>query len=164
VDSFTNTAQPREPGQVYAPHREDFSKIPNGLPGIETRLGLTYHHGVVGRRFTLSRMVELLATAPAKLFGLYPRKGTIAVGSDADLVVFDPDRSCIVSAATHHSSVDYNPYEGVQLAGAPRTILVRGEVVVEDGQLRAEPGHGRWVKRARCGERLGFRPARMPGG
>jgi dihydropyrimidinase len=132
--------------------RADFSKIPNGLPGIETRLGLTYHHGVLTQRLTLTRMVELLATAPAKLFGLYPHKGTIAVGSDADLVVFDPNSTDVISAATHHSSVDYNPYEGVKLDGAARTVLVRGKVVVDHGQLKAEPGHGRWLKRARCGE------------
>ncbi|MBD0291827.1 MAG: amidohydrolase family protein, partial [Thermoleophilia bacterium] len=98
--------------------------------------------------------VELLATNPAKLFGLYPRKGTIAVGSDADLVVFDPERTHVISASTHHSKTDYNLYEGTEVTGTPEVVLLRGHVLVEDGRLVAEPGIGQFVPRARFGEQL----------
>jgi dihydropyrimidinase len=99
-------------------------------------------------------MVDLLATTPAKLFGLYPRKGTIAVGSDADLVIFDPRAHRTISAATHHSAADYTIYEGMQVTGAPELVLRRGEVIVEGERLLAAPGSGRFVARARFGERL----------
>ena len=100
--------------------RDDFSKIPNGGPGIENRLQMIHHFGVREGRISLNRMVELLATNPAKLFGLYPRKGTLAVGSDADIVVFDPEKKVTISAATHHSKVDYNLYEGTEVHGLAR--------------------------------------------
>src|SRR6188474_1392278 len=99
--------------------KDDFSKIPNGGPGLENRLHMIHEFGVRAGRISLTRMVELLATAPAKLFGLYPRKGTIAVGSDADLVIFDPGRKHTISAATHHSKSDYNLYEGTEVTGSP---------------------------------------------
>jgi len=132
----------------------DFSKIPNGGPGLEDRLKMIHHFGVNEGRISLNRMVDLLATQPAKLFGLYPRKGTIAVGSDADLVVFDPQRQETISASTHHSRCDYNLYEGTEVVGAPELVLLRGAVLVEDGELVAQPGGGRFVRRARVGERL----------
>jgi dihydropyrimidinase len=134
--------------------KDDFSKIPNGGPGIENRLHMLHHFGARAGRFSLNRMVELLSTNPAKFFGLYPRKGTIAVGSDADLVVFDPEKQLTISAQTHHSNVDYNLFEGTQVTGAPAVVLVRGQVIVENDELMAEPGAGRFVKRARFGERL----------
>ena len=99
-------------------------------------------------------MVELLCTNPAKLFGLYPRKGTLAVGSDADVVVFDPERKLTISAATHHSRSDYNLYEGTEVEGSPEIVLIRGHVVVENDTLVAEPGSGQFIKRARFGEEL----------
>ena len=99
-------------------------------------------------------MVELLATNPAKYFGLYPRKGTVAVGSDADIVVFDPDKRVTLSAERSHSRVDYNLYEGTEVTGAPEIVLVRGKVIVEGGELVGQPGDGRFVKRARFGEQL----------
>jgi dihydropyrimidinase len=99
-------------------------------------------------------MVELLATNPAKLFGLYPRKGTIAVGSDADLVVFDPEKNVTITAATQHSKSDYNLYEGTEVTGSPDTVLLRGNVLVENDELVAKPGIGRYVARARFGEEL----------
>jgi dihydropyrimidinase len=133
---------------------DDFSKIPNGAPGLENRLHVTHELGVRAGRISLHRMVELLATNPAKLFGLYPRKGTIAVGSDADLVVFDPDRRHVISAATHHSRSDYNVYEGMEVTGSPDVVLLRGRVLVENGELVAEPGIGQFVKRAHFGEEL----------
>jgi len=134
--------------------RDDFTKIPNGGPGLEDRLKMIHHFGVGEGRISLNRMVDLLATTPAKLFGLYPRKGTIAVGSDADLVIFDPTRRETISAASQHSRCDYNLYEGTEIVGAPELVLLRGSVLVEDGQLVASPGTGRFVRRARFGERL----------
>jgi dihydropyrimidinase len=128
--------------------KDDFTKIPNGPPVIEDRLKLLHEFGVRGGRVSLNRMVELLAANPARLFGLYPRKGTVAVGSDADLVVFDPQRKETLSAATHHSTCDYNLFEGTEVTGVPETVLVRGEVVVENGALAVQPGHGRFVQRA----------------
>jgi dihydropyrimidinase len=99
-------------------------------------------------------MVELLCTNPAKLFGLYPRKGTIAVGSDADLVVFDPEKRHVITAATQHSKSDYNLFEGTEVTGSPEVVLLRGHVLVENGELVAEPGIGQFVARARFGEEL----------
>jgi dihydropyrimidinase len=119
---------------------------------------MVHHFGVNSGRIGLSRMVELLATNPAKLFGLYPKKGTIAAGSDADIVIFDPERRHTISAATHHSKADYNLYEGTEVVGAPELVLVRGRVVVEDNQLVAQPGSGRYIARARFGEELKAAP------
>jgi dihydropyrimidinase len=138
--------------------KDDFSKIPNGGPGLEDRLKMIHHFGVNEGKITLNRMVELLATNPAKLFGLYPRKGTVAVGSDADLVIFDPGRRVTISASTHHSKSDYNLYEGTEVTGAPDVVLLRGNVLVENDELVASPGIGQFVKRARFGEELA--PAR----
>jgi dihydropyrimidinase len=134
--------------------KDDFSKIPNGAPGLENRLHMLHEFGVRGGRISLNRMVELFATNPAKYFGLYPRKGTVAVGSDADLVVFDPEKRLTISAATHHSKADYNIFEGTEVAGAPEVVLLRGHVLVENGELVAQPGVGQFVKRARFGEEL----------
>jgi dihydropyrimidinase len=132
----------------------DFTKIPNGGPGLEDRLKMIHHFGVREGRIDLHRMVALLATQPARLFGLYPRKGTVAVGSDADLVVFDPERRETISASRHHSRCDYSLYEGTEVVGAPETVLLRGSVLVEDGELVGTPGVGRFVRRARFGEPL----------
>jgi dihydropyrimidinase len=137
--------------------RDDFSKIPNGAPGLENRLHVIHELGVRGGRISLNRMVELLATNSAKLFGLYPRKGTIAVGSDADIVVFDPARRHTIRAATHHSKADYNLFEGMEVTGTPEVVLLRGNVLVDGGELVAQPGIGQFVERARFGEEL--RPA-----
>jgi dihydropyrimidinase len=134
--------------------RDDFSKIPNGAPGLENRLHMIHEFGVRAGRITLNRMVELLCTNPAKLFGLYPRKGTIAVGSDADLVVFDPEKRHVITAATQHSKSDYNLFEGTEVTGSPEVVLLRGHVLVENGELVAEPGIGQFVARARFGEEL----------
>ncbi len=134
--------------------REDFSKIPNGGPGLEDRLRMIHHFGVGAGRISLNRMVELLATNPAKLFGLYPRKGTIAVGADADIVIFDPAKRTTITAASQHSKSDYNLYEGTEVVGDVEATLVRGTVVAEDGKLRVEPGFGQYVARAKFGEQL----------
>ena len=134
--------------------RDDFSQIPNGAPGVEDRLYLLHHFGVGTGRISLNRLVELTSTNPAKLFGLYPRKGSIAPGSDADIVVFDPARSHTISAKTHHTGSDYNLYEGTTVTGAPTVVLSRGQVIVQDGELCASPGSGRFIARARFGEAL----------
>jgi dihydropyrimidinase len=139
--------------------RNDFSQIPNGGPGLENRLQMIHHFGVRDGRITLNRMVELLATNPAKLFGLYPKKGTLAVGSDADIVVFDPEKQVTISAATHHSKADYNLFEGTQVAGSPEVVLLRGSVIVENDELLAQPGSGQFIRRARFGEELKNQPA-----
>src|SRR6478672_256005 len=134
--------------------KDDFSKIPNGGPGLENRLQMIHEFGVRGGRISLNRMVELLSTNPAKLFGLYPRKGTIAVGSDADIVVFDPEKRVTIAAATHHSKSDYNLFEGTEVTGVPEVVLLRGNILVEDGELVASPGIGQFVRRAKFGEEL----------
>jgi dihydropyrimidinase len=128
--------------------RDDFTKIPNGGPGIEHRMSLIYSGGVAQRRFSVNRFVELVSTAPAKLFGLYPRKGTIVVGGDADLVIFDPDRKHTISAQNHHMRVDYSMFEGIQVTGMPDTVLSRGRVLVEGGKFLGRPGWGEFLKRA----------------
>jgi len=134
--------------------KDDFSKIPNGGPGLENRLQMIHEFGVRTGRISLNRMVELLATSPAKLFGLYPRKGTIAVGSDADIVVFDPEKKVTISAASQHSKTDYNLYEGTTVTGSPDVVLLRGNVLVDGDELVASPGIGEFVARAKFGEEL----------
>jgi dihydropyrimidinase len=126
---------------------DDFTKIPGGAPGIETRMSLLYDGGVGAGRLSLSRFVELTATNPAKIFGLYPRKGTIAPGSDADVVLWDPEKCVTWSAATHHMRVDYNPYEGRVTKGAPEIVLVRGQLVIEGGEFVGRAGAGQYLKR-----------------
>src|SRR4051812_9978462 len=134
--------------------KDDFSKIPNGGPGLENRLHMIHEFGARAGRISLNRMVELLCTNPAKLFGLYPRKGTIAVGSDADIVVFDPEREHTITAADQHSKTDYNLYEGTKVTGSPEVVLLRGNVLVDGDELVAEPGVGRFVARAKFGQEL----------
>jgi dihydropyrimidinase len=129
----------------------NFAKIPNGLPGVEDRFTLIYDGGVRAGHIGLNRFVELVATAPAKLFGLWPRKGTIAPGSDADIVVFDPEAERVLSAATHHMNVDYSCYEGRSVRGVPEVVMQRGAVLVEQGKLLATPGQGQFLPRRRSG-------------
>jgi dihydropyrimidinase len=128
--------------------QDDFSKIPNGAPGIETRMSLVYDGGVRARHISLNRFVELTSTAPAKIFGLFPRKGTIAPGSDADIVVFDPQKEMTLSEKTHHMRVDYNPYEGRRVTGATETVISRGRVVIENGRFVGRAGSGSFLRRA----------------
>lgn len=127
--------------------RGDFSKIPNGGPGVENRMSLIYHHGVTQGRISLNRFVELTSTAAAKIFGLFPKKGTIAVGSDADIVIFDPNREQTISVATHHMRVDYSAYEGWRVRGVTETVLSRGRVIVENNEFQGKAGAGRFIKR-----------------
>src|SRR6201993_3033995 len=127
--------------------KDDFTKIPNGGPGIEHRLSLIYTGGVHKNRFSPNRFVQLVSTAPAKLFGLYPRKGTIAIGSDADLVIFDPNAEQMISAKTHHMRVDYSMFEGIRVKGVPKTVLSRGRTLIENGKFVGRPGAGEFLKR-----------------
>ncbi len=129
----------------------DFSRIPNGAPGIETRLPLLFDAAVAGRGIGLDRLVALSATSPAKLFGLFPRKGTIAIGSDADLVLFDRNATTTVRATEHHSRVDYSLFEGRRLRGAIRKVFLRGELIVDGKEWRGRPGGGRIIKRGASG-------------
>jgi len=128
--------------------RTDFRKIPNGLPGVEDRVDLLHDGGVVTGRITRERWVEVIATAPARMFGLYPRKGVVAVGSDADLVIYDPAAVHTISAATHHMNVDYSCYEGRSVTGRSDIVLSRGEVVVRDGAFLGAKGRGKFLRRS----------------
>jgi len=127
--------------------KDDFTKIPNGGPGVENRLQLLFEGGVNKKRISVNRWVEITSTTPAKMFGMYPRKGTIAVGSDADIVVWDPNVEHIISAKTHHMRVDYSMFEGFKIKGNAETVLSRGEVIVEKGKWQGKAGRGRFVKR-----------------
>jgi dihydropyrimidinase len=127
--------------------RDDFTKIPNGGPGVEHRMSLIYDGGVAGGKIGLNRFVELTSTSAAKLFGLFPRKGTIAVGSDADIVIFDPNEEMTISAASHHMNVDYSAYEGMTVKGVTKTVLSRGRVVIEEGKYIGKPGDGQFLRR-----------------
>ena len=126
----------------------DFRKIPNGLPGVEDRVDLLHDGGVLAGRLSRERWVDVIATGPAKLFGMYPQKGTIAVGSDADIVVYDPNRSHTISARTHHMDVDYSCYEGREVRGGSDVVMSRGTIVVQDGEWTGPAGHGRFIKRS----------------
>jgi dihydropyrimidinase len=127
--------------------RESFTQIPNGIPGIEERVNLLYTYGVKRGRFDLHRFVDAASTRAAKLFGLFPRKGAIAIGSDADLVIYDPEYRGFLTAAAQHSNCDYNGFEGMEIEGRPSIVMVRGRIQVRDGQFVGERGRGRLLKR-----------------
>ncbi|MEU3017296.1 dihydropyrimidinase [Nocardiopsis sp. NPDC007018] len=127
----------------------DFSKIPNGMPGVEHRMDLL-HQAVVEGRISRRRWIELACATPARMFGMYPKKGTVAPGADADLVVYDPNAEQTLSAATHHMNVDYSAYEGKRVTGRARTVLSRGRVIVDDGTYLGAAGHGSYVPRSTC--------------
>lgn len=131
---------------------QNFAKIPNGAPGIEHRMDLLYSEGVGKGRISLNKFVELTSTAPAKIFGLFPRKGTIAVGSDADIVVFDPNTQHTISAKTHHMKCDYSAYEGWNVTGKCRTTILRGQVVVDQGKASVSKGQGQYLPRKAFGK------------
>jgi dihydropyrimidinase len=126
--------------------RGDFRKIPNGLPGVEERVDLIHDGGVVAGKITPSRWVELVSTAPARMFGM-SRKGAIAVGYDADIVVYDPTRKHVLSASTHHMAVDYSCYEGREVTGGADVVLSRGTVIVEGAEWLGHAGHGKFQRR-----------------
>jgi dihydropyrimidinase len=127
--------------------KDDFSKIPNGGPGIENRLQLIYHYGVGEEKLSLNRFVEITATSPARIFGMYPKKGTIAEGSDADIVIWDPKAEHLISAATHNMRCDFSMFEGYKVKGNARQVFSRGELVVEHGKFLGKPGRGNYLKR-----------------
>jgi dihydropyrimidinase len=127
--------------------KDDFTKIPNGGPGIENRLQLLHHHGVGLGNLTLNRFVELVSTAPARIFGMYPRKGVLAPGSDADIVLWDPAAEYTISAATHHMRVDYSMFEGFHVRGNARDVYSRGELIVSNGNFVGKPGRGNYLRR-----------------
>ncbi len=129
----------------------DFTKIPNGGPGIENRMQLIHHHGVNTGKITINRFVEITSTAPARIFGMYPEKGTITPGSDADLVLWDPNAEHTISAATHNMRVDYSMFEGFHVRGNAKQVYSRGELIVENGSYLGRPGRGRYLKRAARG-------------
>ncbi|HEX5114357.1 MAG TPA: dihydropyrimidinase [Pseudonocardiaceae bacterium] len=126
--------------------RDDFSKIPNGIPGVEHRMDLL-HQGVAAGELSLARWVDVASTTPARMFGLYPRKGVIQPGSDADVVVYDPTATQTLSVDTHHMNVDYSAYEGMRVTGRVETVLSRGRVIIEGGQYHGGTGHGRFLSR-----------------
>ncbi len=134
--------------------KDDFSKIPNGAPGVELRLPLLFDGGVKAGRINLNRFVQLVATAPAKMFGLFPRKGTIAVGSDADIVIFDPEQKHILSADTHHSNVDYSLFEGREVTGKVQKVFSRGRLIVDGDQWLGRAGMGQYISRSASGRIL----------
>ncbi|MFH1312893.1 MAG: dihydropyrimidinase [Candidatus Eisenbacteria bacterium] len=131
--------------------RDDFTKIPNGIASAGDRFNLLYTYGVGEGRISLNRFVDVVATAPAKIFGMYPRKGSIVAGGDADLVVFDPEATGEISVKTQHHNVDYSAYEGFKLKGLPQTVLLRGRFAVRDGVYVGEQGHGRFIARSASG-------------
>lgn len=125
----------------------DFSKIPNGHPAIENRMELLFSEGVSKGRISLNKYVEIACTNPAKIFGMFPRKGTIAVGSDADIILFDPEHRHTIAAATHHMNVDYSAYEGWEVTGKVKTVLLRGEIAIDNGECLVPKGYGQFIKR-----------------
>jgi dihydropyrimidinase len=128
--------------------KDDFRKVPNGLPGVEDRLDLLHDGAVVGGKMTKERWVEIVSTAPAKLFGMYPQKGSISAGADADIVIYDPNRKHTISAKTHHMDVDYSCYEGREVQGGSDVVMSRGSVVVRNGEFTGRKGAGKFIKRA----------------
>jgi dihydropyrimidinase len=127
--------------------RSDFTKIPNGIPSLEDRINVLFTTGVKSGKLDVQRFVDSASTAAARLFGLYPRKGAIRVGSDGDLVVYDPNRPGKISVKTQHMAVDYNPFEGMEIAGRPDAVCVRGQVMVRDGKFAGNPKRGKFLKR-----------------
>jgi dihydropyrimidinase len=133
-------------GKKLKGEQSAFNWVPNGVPGIETRLPILFSEGVVKGRISLSRFVELTATNPAKMYGLYPRKGSLAIGSDADIVVYDPEREVTITNSMLHHNVDYTPYEGMAITGWPETVLSRGAVVVKQGEFLGQAGQGSFLR------------------
>ncbi|MBK8581835.1 MAG: dihydropyrimidinase [Flavobacteriales bacterium] len=127
--------------------KDDFSKIPNGHPAIEHRMELLFSEGVNKKRITLNKFVEVTATNPAKIFGMFPRKGTIGIGSDADIILLDPNEKHTLSAKTHHMNTDYSGYEGMELTGKVKTTILRGQLAVHNGEVKIKKGYGTFVKR-----------------
>ena len=133
---------------------KDFSKIPNGHPAIENRMELLFSEGVNKGKITLNKYVELTSTNPAKIFGMFPRKGSLSPGSDADIVIFDPEEKHTLSAKTHHMNVDYSGYEGWEVTGKVKTVLLRGEVAINNNECKVEKGFGKFIKRIKVSQTI----------
>lgn len=133
---------------------KDFSKIPNGHPAIENRMELLYSEGVAKGKISLNKYVEVACTNPAKIFGMFPRKGTIAPGSDADIVIFDPNKTHTLSSKTHHMNVDYSGYEGWEVTGKVKTVLLRGEVAIDNDECKVQKGFGKFIKRNKVSQNI----------
>ena len=134
--------------------KDDFSKIPNGHHAIENRMELLYSEGVHKGKITLNKYVEVACTNPAKIFGMFPTKGTIAVGSDADIVIFDPTEKHVLSAKTHHMNVDYSAYEGWEITGKVKTVLLRGQVAIENNECKLKKGYGKFIRRNKVDSKI----------
>ncbi|MDC7218764.1 MAG: dihydropyrimidinase [Spirochaetales bacterium] len=147
---FDGTKEGRTPGKELG--KEGWHKVPNGVPGIEDRLPVLWHLGVNGGKISPNRFVELASTNAAKVFGLYPKKGSVSIGADADLMLFDPEKEHTISAETHHMNVDYNCYEGMKVKGWPKQVLVRGKTLVKDGEWLGEEGYGNFTPRKNFNE------------
>jgi dihydropyrimidinase len=134
--------------------KDDFSKIPNGHPAIENRMELLFSEGVKKGRISLNKYVEVACTNPAKIFGMFPRKGTIAPGSDADIVILDPDEKHVLSAKTHHMNVDYSGYEGWEVTGRVKTVVLRGRIAIENNECKLQKGYGQFIKRNKVSDKI----------
>jgi len=134
--------------------KDDFSKIPNGHPAIENRMELLFSEGVMKNKITLNKYVEVTSTNPAKIFGMFPQKGTIAVGSDADIILIDPTEKHTLSAKTHHMNVDYSGYEGWNITGKVKTVLLRGKVAIDDNKCHLAKGYGKFIKRNKVSQHI----------
>jgi dihydropyrimidinase len=134
--------------------KDDFSKIPNGHPAIENRMELLYSEGVHKGKISLNKYVEVACTNPAKIFGMFPRKGTLAPGSDADIVIFDPNEAHTISVNSHHMNVDYSAYEGWPITGKVKTVILRGQVAIDNGKCLVEKGYGKFIKRSKVSGRI----------
>ena len=128
---------------------KDFSKIPNGHPAIEHRMELLFSEGVAKGKISLNKFVEVSSTNAAKIFGMFPRKGTVGIGADADLVIFDPNEKHTLSVKTHHMHVDYSAYEGQQVTGKTKVVILRGKVAIQEDKCLLEKGYGKFIKRAK---------------
>jgi dihydropyrimidinase len=149
---FDGTKEGRTPGKEIG--RDSWAKVPNGVPGIEDRFPVMWHLGVNSGKISPNRFVELTSTNSAKIFGLYPQKGSISIGAHADLVLFDPEKEHIISADTHHMNVDYNCYEGMKVKGWPKQVLLRGKTLVKEGEWLGESGFGEFISRKSFNEIL----------
>ncbi|MBS1758467.1 MAG: dihydropyrimidinase [Bacteroidetes bacterium] len=134
--------------------KDDFSKIPNGHPAVENRMELLYSEGVAKNKITLNKYVEVACTNPAKIFGMFPRKGTIAIGSDADIVIFDPNEKHTISVNTHHMNVDYSGYEGWELTGKVKTVILRGTIAIDNNECLIDKGFGKFIKRNKVAQTI----------
>jgi dihydropyrimidinase len=130
--------------------KDDFSKIPNGAPGIENRMELMFSEGVNKGKISLNKYVEITSTNTAKIFGMFPRKGTIGIGADADIIIFDPNEDHTLSVKNHHMNVDYSAYEGWKVKGKCKQTILRGKLAIDNGVVKIKKGYGQFLKRGKA--------------